>query len=165
MTKTNKTLFVEKSLFNHFNKPGTYCCLEVKVGTLSSQKLVTDNTELVDLMVYHTDGTIRCIEIKTSLSDFKSQASLSFYGDYNYIAISDNLLEPLMQDNLLKPHFWNGIGLMLIDKNGNITIHRKPKKKQIGLGLRNILAESMLRSLSKDANKHYINYYKEIKNE
>ena len=162
--KTKETLRLEQAILNHFDKIGTLACVEVKIGNTTSKSILTDKTEIVDVMVYEPTTTVRCLEIKTSLSDFKSKQALSFYGDYNYLVIPDYLPDQIKGLDAFKDVLWNGIGVITINETSKLTTYRKAKKKTLSFGTRAILLESMTRSLARDAKKYYQHYYKRLEN-
>ena len=156
--KTEITKKLEKILFQKYDLLTNHCAFETKIGLSKATNQITDTTEIVDFIIYQNDGIFRCFEIKSSKDDFLSGQRLSFYGDYNYLVIPNTLLSELEDLDLFKTLKWQGIGILLINlKQETITVHRKPKKKIINLGLKNILLESMVQSLARDAKKYYIN--------
>lgn len=91
--KGRETLRIEQLLYDLTNQVGTYKCHEV--GLFHGK-------EIVDFMSVSTRRVISCYEIKTSLSDYKSKASLSFHGHRNFYVLSGSLYKTLEDKNLLK---------------------------------------------------------------
>ena len=85
--KTQETKQIEQLLFDGLfgTNPSLaveYGTIEVKIGTAKNHK----KAEYVDFMSYDMRKNIfRCYEIKVSLSDLKSKANMSWYGNYNYL--------------------------------------------------------------------------------
>lgn len=160
MSKTEMTRKVEAALWQYNNVQGTFGCFEVMIGWLGK--------EIVDFITYKTTGEFRCYEIKVSVSDFNSKAKLSFYGDFNYYVIPDNLLDdlrkytskrfkkddPVIFDRQIKN---SGIGLITVSEQGNLNFLIKAKRKPVTHGTRATLLESTLRSLSREVKKFYAN--------
>lgn len=160
MSKTEMTRKVEAALWKYNDVQGTFGCFEVMIGWLGK--------EIVDFITYKTTGEFRCYEIKVSVSDFNSKAKLSFYGDFNYYVIPDNLLDDLRKytakrfkkddltlfDRQIKN---SGIGLITVSEQGNLNFLIKAKRKPVTHGTRATLLESTLRSLSREVKKFYAN--------
>lgn len=64
MAKSDSTLKLEKLLWNHTKKRGTFGCYEVTIGWYGKER--------VDYITYNTEGIWRCYEIKASTVDFNS---------------------------------------------------------------------------------------------
>lgn len=62
MSKTDKTLDLERRLWFATNKTGVFGCFEVTIGF--------GGRERVDYLTYDTKGVWRCYEIKVSKEDF-----------------------------------------------------------------------------------------------
>ena len=71
------------AIWNTTHKMGVYGCFEVTIGY--------NGKERVDYMTYDTKDIFRCYEIKVSEQDFKSNATLSFFGNYNYYVLTQEL--------------------------------------------------------------------------
>ena len=81
LTKEIEQALVRRELAGQFKT--AYGALEVPCGFNSYLNL---NKENVDFATYKPlTEEITCYEIKVTLSDFKSDASLSFYGNKNYL--------------------------------------------------------------------------------
>ena len=65
-----------------------YGIAEVTIGFQRDHK----GHERVDFLSYDARNDIfKCYEIKVSMNDFKSDAKKSWYGNYNYLAITEEL--------------------------------------------------------------------------
>ena len=159
MAKTDLTKAVEKAVLEHNDKMGIFSCVEVPIGHLQFSNVgITDKIELVDVMTYESNSTIRCWEIKVSLSDLKSKAALSFFGDYNYLVLPEELYKEARNKGLMSDFFWQGIGVFVF-LNGKLYCEKKAKKKSVDLGVKQLLLESMTRALARDAKKYYSHHY------
>ncbi|MES9681742.1 hypothetical protein ABWK22_02255 [Gottfriedia acidiceleris] len=92
-------------------------------------------------MTYDTKGIWRCYEIKVSLSDFKSKAKKTFCGHFNYFVMPRELFDKVQDE--IPAH----IGVYV-----NGTCVKKAKKQEL-LVDEKVLKDSMIRSLSREADK------------
>lgn len=156
--KSNHTRQVEEALWEANAKHGIFGCFEVTIGWRGK--------EIIDFISYKTTGEFLCYEIKTSVSDFKSKANLSFHGDFNYYVIPERLLDDLRidimkvfssEDTLLfDTRLRNsGIGLITVTEKGVLNYLVKPKRKYVSMGMKATLLESMVRSLNREVKKFY----------
>ena len=59
-------------------------------------------------------GTIRCYELKVTKQDLKSHAKKSWYGNYNYLVVTDSLYEKIIsQGESWNDYLPDGVGLMV----------------------------------------------------
>lgn len=142
MAKTLSTIEMEQFIYDRQvrGKLGVYGCFEVTIGL--------GGKEIVDFITYETDGIFRCYEIKTSLSDLKSKAKLSFVGHYNYLVMPDDLYHEAKEKHLI-PAFNTAVITPL-------KLYGRSTKKQLSIGKSVVLLESMVRSLSRE-NMKFIN--------
>lgn len=156
--KTKKTLKLEKQIYNTTKKMGVFGCFEVTIGFFGRER--------VDYMTYDTKGIFRCYEIKVSKSDFHSNAKLSFVGHYNYYVLTRKLYEEV------KDEIPDWVGIYVGE-----TLVKSPKKQDIGdkiykyrrtingrsseltIPYIDMLKESLIRSLYREANKWYTSNY------
>lgn len=131
MAKSAGTLKLEKQLWNHTKKRGTFGCYEVTVGWYGRER--------VDYITYSTEGIWRCYEIKVSKSDFKSKAKVSFIGHFNYYVMPE---EVFLQ---VKEEIPSHIGVY-IPKGDSLCSAKNAKRQQLGID-EQILKNSMIRSL------------------
>lgn len=92
--KTEETLKIEQMLLDDCFAPNNpslakeYGIAEVTIGFQRDHK----GHERVDFLSYDARNNIfKCYEIKVSMNDFKSDAKKSWYGNYNYLAITEEL--------------------------------------------------------------------------
>lgn len=157
--KTSTTKFVEtcllKNCFSSNNKSlaKMYGCPEVKIGFPS--KKITEEKQFVDFMAYDkTEELVRCYEIKTSMSDLKSNCTFSFVGHLNYLVITRDMW---FAANCNSKYFTDivgrtDIGIILCytnpgDDMGTLSTAKIPTKVNVPNDVTNILKESLIRSL------------------
>lgn len=144
--KTNTTKELERLIFyqSKADQVGTYGAFEVALGE-------DYGNEYVDYMTMTSDGEFRCYEIKQSYSDLHSKAKLSFYGDYNYLVMTEELYEEAIAkgDN----QWWN-VGIYVRkynakDNKPKLKLVKKAPKRTVAPWKRYELAHCMVRSLSR----------------
>ena len=91
MAKTMITKNIENALNNMCRSKRLYGCEEVTIGFPNNGH----GNEIVDFMTMDSKGVLRCYEIKVSLSDLKSKAKKSWYGNYNYLVITEDLFHKI----------------------------------------------------------------------
>lgn len=140
MAKTELTKKLELKIFRETGAAGAgiYGAFEVCFGAGYGD-------EYVDYVTMSSTGEIRCYEIKITKSDFHSKAKLSFYGDYNYLVMPEDLYNEVKSE--IK-NLDNRLGVYTY-KDGYLTLTRKPKKKTIPPWQRYMVAHCMVRSLSR----------------
>lgn len=154
--KSQTTKNIEYLLFQNTNKLGTYGCREVKIGGVKTRKFITDKKEFVDYMTITSDGNITCYEIKSSLEDIKSNASLSFYGHKNYFVIPTELYNDICNESWFLRKLENhSIGVISVSKVDELKVVKKCKNKKLSIGTQTILLESFAKSTARDAAKLY----------
>lgn len=146
---------IEHIVYNHLWEKGKYLVFEVA----APRELVNKHhRERVDLLMYESTGIWKCFEIKNSVSDFRSSAKLSFWGDYNYYILNADIYESV------KDEIPNGIGVWLVHKpdksKGWMECVKKPKKRE-----RLCSHESLLFSLMQALSREYKKYRKLKENE
>jgi hypothetical protein len=137
MAKTQATLDIEKALAARAREKREYGCEEVTIGF----KKQGHGDEIADFMTMDAEAVFQCYEIKISLADLKTENKKSFYGDYNYLAVSDALYAASpVWDNYIPPYAGILVGTDLLVK-------RKAKKRAISDETRSMLKDSLLRSV------------------
>lgn len=137
MAKTEETLKLEEALKEQSRKKREYGCTEVTIGF----KHEGHGDEIVDYMSMDAREVFRCYELKVSYSDLKSDNHLSWYGDYNYLVISERMrLRPIPYDNYIPPY----VGILA---GTDLTVIRQAKKRNVSDENRGMLKDSLLRSV------------------
>lgn len=163
MAKTTLTKSIEHALWVKTNGL-MYGCREVKIGLGSNRHLLTNREEYVDYMTITASGEITCYEIKVSKSDFKSNAALSFEGHRNYIVLPNTLYDEIKDTDYFKKKLPYHAGVITFNAANpvsqySLTTVKNCKKRDLSIGTQTLLMESLMRSLSREANKFYkINY-------
>ena len=142
MPKTELTKNIEQALRKEFSRQGVFCCEEVTIGWYGKER--------VDFMTYDTNDIFRCFEIKITKSDFKSKAAITFCGDYNYYVLTPKLYEDVVS-YIAKP-----IGIYVYE-NHRLTLIKKPQKQKSSVD-RDVIKNSFIRSLAREANKYHENF-------
>lgn len=156
--KTKKTLKLEQDIYNATKKVGVFGCFEVTIGFFGKER--------VDYMTYDTKGIFRCYEIKVSKSDFHSNAKLSFVGHYNYYVLTRKLYEEVKDEipdwvgiyvgeNLVKSPKKQDIDDMIYKYRRTIN----GRSSELTISYTDMLKESLIRSLYREANKWYTSNY------
>ena len=102
---------LEQALERDSRKKREYGCTEVTIGFRHNGH----GDEIVDYMSMDAREIFRCYELKVSFSDLKSNNHLSWYGDYNYLVISERmLLRPIPYDNYVPPY----VGILAGESGG-----------------------------------------------
>lgn len=151
LAKRRETLEIEKSLAQMCHEKGLYGCEEITIGFVNSGH----GNEIVDFMTMDSKGTIRCYEIKVTLPDLKSKAKKSWYGNYNYLVVTEELYDKISDWTVYLPE---GVGLIVGIKRQHSSFLElqcvfNPKKQVLIDSTKVMLKESMVRSL----------YYKMVK--
>ena len=137
MAKTTETLALEQALEERSRKKREYGCTEVTIGFKSKGH----GDEIVDYLSMDADGIFRCYELKVSLADLKSDNHLSWYGDYNYLVVSEKLyMHQVDFDQYIPPYVGILVGKDLVTK-------RNAHEKHVDEEDRNMLKDSLLRSV------------------
>jgi rubrerythrin len=137
MTKTAATVELEDALDERARTRREYGCREVTIGF--SYENYGD--EIVDYLTMDAHAVFKCYELKVSLSDLKSDNAKSWYGDYNYLVVSESLYaRSPVWGNYIPPY----AGIL---SGPSLTVRRTAKKKGISSEQREMLKDSLLRSV------------------
>ncbi len=137
MAKTKETLELEKALDEVSRNKREYGCEEVTIGF----KKDGHGNEIVDYLTMDSKGIFKCYELKVTLSDLKTDNKKSFYGDYNYLVVSKSLYaKSPTWENYIPPYCGILVGTEL-------TVKKQAKKKDITDETKNMLKDSLLRSV------------------
>ena len=137
MAKTQETLDLEEALDQRSRQRREYGCREVTIGFAHN----SHGDEIVDYMSMDSHSVFRCYELKVSVSDLKSDARKSWYGDYNYLVCGMDLWnqQPVF-DNYIPPH----AGILA---GPDLIVKRKAQKRVISDQQREMLKDSLIRSV------------------
>lgn len=154
--KSPTTNHLEYLIFQHTNKLGVYGCREVKIGGVKTKQFITGNQEFVDYLTITSDGEITCYEIKSSLSDIKSNARLSFYGHKNYFVMPTELYDDICNESWFLRKLENHtVGVISVNNLDEFKVVKKCKNKKLSIGTQTILLESFAKSTARDVAKLY----------
>lgn len=137
MAKTKMTIALEEALKQQSREKREYGCTEVTIGF----KHDNHGNEIADYMSMDADGVFRCYELKVTAADLATDNKLSWYGDYNYLVVSEQLyMKNPPWGNFIPPY----VGILA---GPRLQVKRKAKKKDISEEQRNMLRDSLIRSL------------------
>lgn len=171
MAKTKMTKTLESMLEMKFDKRSDFYVFECTYGWAGD--------EIVDCVMYDTNRVVHCYELKQTVSDFHSNAKLSFFGHKNYFVMPYALYEKV------KDEIPDYVGCYVLCKRTpkhetttneygiSKTIHsmeiadgtdelfciKAAKKVELKCD-REILLSSMLRSISNETNMMVRDHYK-----
>lgn len=151
--KTDMTKQIEHALWVKNRKMGTFGCFEVSIGFNDSYR---GAVERVDFITYNTKGDVYCYEIKVSKSDFNSSAKKTFIGDLNYYVMPHALWDELSKEKDFRWSLYD-VGVYTIRDNLSLglTCVKPAKRKQVSVGMKAVVLESMVRSLNREVSKLY----------
>jgi len=139
MAKSQATFEIEMALYGERRKMAVYGCFEVSIGFYRHHPAYGD--QRVDFITMDSQGIFRAYEIKVTKADFHSKCANSFVGHYNYYAMPLELYEQVKHE--IPDH----VGVWC---NGVV---KKPKRVEPSVPT-DVLAMSMVRSLSRDADRY-----------
>lgn len=147
--KTAETKLIEYMLLtscfgNNHKLAKEYGTTEVTIGFQRNGR----GKELVDFLSYDAKKDIfKCYEIKVSMSDFRSKAKKSWYGNYNYLAVTEELFRQMTVSEW-KKELPDGVGMIVFnpDTLSNYSVI-KAKKQEITVETKDVLKDSLLRTL------------------
>ena len=137
MNKIGLTHELERQLWKHTKKRGTFGCFEVTIGWYGKER--------VDYLTYDTKEIFRCYEVKASKTDFYSSNKLSFLGHYNYYVMPLELYKEVEED--IDSH----IGVFVFDGK-ELSSVKRAKRQELGV-CDQVLKDSMIRSLYRESEK------------
>lgn len=145
--KTELTKKLQDCLFKYTDKQGEFGCFEVTIGWFGKER--------VDYLVYSTQDIWKCFEIKISENDFHSKCNNTFIGNYNYYVMTWELYQKV------KNEIPEEIGVLVKSCNTLESV-KKAKKQELKVD-REVLFQSMIRSMQRDNARYYkiVNIIKE----
>ena len=147
--KRQETIAIEKalqkSLFGSNPKLAKYYgTTEVTIGFQRNG----NGKEIVDFLSYDPkEDVFRCYEIKATMADFKSKAKKSWYGNYNYLVLSENLYKqrPLKEWVEDVP---SNVGIVVVNTSSlSMKYVAKSSKVEIANSTKEALKNSLIRTL------------------
>ena len=138
---------IEHIAYKHLWKKGVYLVYEVAAP--KTRRRETKHRERVDLLYFELPGTWKCFEIKNSVQDFRSDAKLSFWGDYNSYILNAEIYEKI-KDDIPKE-----IGVWLVYKDKSMACVKRPRKMQ-----RKYTHEQLLFAMTQALSREYKKYRK-----
>lgn len=150
--KSNITKNLEKCLYYHTKKIGTFQCFEVTIGKFGKER--------VDFLTFDTDNIFRCFEVKSSVEDFESPSKHTFIGHYNYYVMPYSVFQKV-EHKIPKD-----IGVFVFDRDEELlkkpnlrkiklSSVKKAQKKNLDKETQKTLTWSLMRSLSRETDKLY----------
>lgn len=151
--KREETKIIEQALYRNLfgNNPKLareYGTNEVTLGFSRDGRINNGKTEIVDFLSYDIRKDLfRCYEIKVTMSDFRSHAAKSWYGNYNYLVLSNELY---YQQSL---HWWKDqipayVGIMVVNTaSKSHFIAKRPILREVSDERKRVLERSLLRTL------------------
>ena len=140
MAKTMITKNIETALNDMCRSKRLYGCEEVTIGFQNNGH----GNEIVDFLTMDSKGILKCYEIKVSLPDLKSKAKKSWYGNYNYLVITEDLFHKVPDWSIYIP---DHIGIMVYSGN-ELCCKRRPIKKELSSSEQLMIKEGLIRSLT-----------------
>lgn len=154
--KTEKTLIIERVLLEGCFGANPSLAKEYGTSEVTIDFQRNGNgKEIVDFLSYDAKtNSFRCYEIKVTMQDFKSKAKKSWYGNYNYLVVSSELLMEQSKE-AWREELPEGVGLIAVDtETGDRKTIITPKRQAIAPETTDMLKTSLLRTL----------FYQNIKN-
>lgn len=151
--KREETKIIEQILYRNLfgNNPKLareYGTNEVTLGFSRDGRINNGKTEIVDFLSYDVRKDLfRCYEIKVTMSDFRSHAAKSWYGNYNYLVLSNELY---YQQSL---YWWKDqvpayVGIMVVNTaSKSHFIAKRPVLREVSDERKKVLERSLLRTL------------------
>lgn len=150
--KTAETKMVERALAKKFARHIAFevdlseACLHTRLK--SSDPNSVEDVGIADAIAVDNLGNLTCIEIKTSVKDFRDSKKLSFVGDKNAFAMTEELYRKV------KPEIPQGIGVLTVDAAGCVREPRKPKWVEPRYGRQFILAAMVVAMANKTSTEN-----------
>ena len=152
MSETPLTKEIKRALYRYTGAHGlgVYGCFEAVTGSTAGY-----GEEHVDFMTMDAQDIFRCYEIKVSKEDLYSKAELSFYGDYNYLVVPEELA--VEAGVVLWEKFGGGYkpGILLYHppvsgfSEARFSVLRSPKRQNVRIDQRIANMHNMVRSMSR----------------
>lgn len=138
---------LENLLYKTLWRKGWYGVFECAIPKCLCRKV---HRERVDMLTYETTGIWRAYELKISKQDLHSSAALSWIGHYNYLVVTEDLIEEA------KKILPKDIGIYAAYERGSkkwIDLVRNPRKREL-LCKHEDMQFAMLQALSREYKKY-----------
>lgn len=171
MAKSKTTKKLESMLEQKFDERSDFYVFECTYGWAGN--------EIIDCVMYDTNRVVHCYELKQSVSDFHSDAKLSFFGHKNYFVMPYSLYEKVKDEipneigcyvlctrTPVETKETNKYGMIKTTysmdiKDGDSELFCiKPAKFMVLKCDKEVLLSSMLRSISNNTNWMVRDHYK-----
>ena len=156
MSKRKETLALEEGLERIARKKRWYGCEEITIGFFNNGH----GNEICDYILMDSKGILRCYELKVTKQDLKSDAKLSWYGNYNYLVVTEELYKKIINEGEdWQSYLPEGVGLMVgytVTRFVTSTCQKevieydtviRPKKKNLSAEEQLFITQSMIRSM------------------
>lgn len=144
MPKTAMTLAIENALHTMCRQKRIYGCEEITIGFPNNGH----GNEIVDFMTMDSRGILRCYEIKISMADLRSKAKKSWYGNYNYLVVTEELYKKIKDWAVYIPDFV-GVSVYELSWNGMAIVNKRhPVKQDLTSYQQLMVKEGFIRSLA-----------------
>ena len=138
---------LEHLLYKYLWRKGWYGVFECAIPKCLCRKV---HRERVDMLAYEITGIWRAYELKISKADLHSSAALSWIGHYNYLVVTEDLIEEA------KKILPKDIGIYAAYEKGSkkwIDLVRNPRKREL-LCKHEDMHFAMLQALSREYKKY-----------
>ena len=138
---------LEHLLYKYLWRKGWYGVFECAIPKCLCRKV---HRERVDMLTYETTGIWRAYELKISKQDLHSSAALSWIGHYNYLVVTEDLIEEA------KKMLPKDIGIYAAYEKGNkkwIDLVRNPRKREL-LCKHEDMQFALMQALSREYKKY-----------
>lgn len=138
---------LENLLYKYLWRKGWYGVFECAIPKCLCRKL---HRERVDMLTYEITGIWRAYELKISKQDLHSSAALSWIGHYNYLVVTEDLVE---ESKKILP---KDIGIYAAYERGSkkwIDLVRSPRKREL-LCKHEDMQFALMQALSREYKKY-----------
>lgn len=150
MGETELTKRIKHELYRYTKADGlgVYGCFETVMGESRGY-----GKEKVDYITMNSDNVFRCYEIKITREDLHSKAKLSFYGDYNYLVVPEDLADEALK--FLRNNHEHKVGVLVYHSGTPgrtvpyISTMIKPVKEHCRIEQKVSNLHNMVRSMSR----------------
>lgn len=154
-TLLTKKIKIALYYYTKANLQGVYGGFEIVMGNNTSGY----GNEYVDFVTMNSDNEFRCYEIKVSKADLYSKSQLSFYGDFNYLVVPEELTDEAIK--FVRERYGDKTGILVYcepdyEKKSiqpYFLLARRPKRQKVRIEQRIANMHNMIRSGSRYTKK------------